>query len=123
VYQSVSGVSGALYKVSFDLVTRTAGDIRASWYGAAPAFQSAPGTYSYYRTRPASGDANIYIDGGTAFSGTVDNALILKVLTPSGGHKAGITIVNAQGGSTQNWLSDDGISGAAVSYILTATNS
>ncbi len=93
-------ISGALYKESFDLVSQTAGDVYIIIQNPVITFptHTVPATYTAYVIPSA--QTTFIIQGENGFRGSVDNASVKQVLTPS---TSGVTITNTQGGATYNW--------------------
>ncbi len=93
--------TGKLLKASITILSRTAGSITIR------AGSVDFGTFSTAATHTAYGvpttSYSYYIkNGSTAFAGTIDDASMKQVLTPS---NTGVTIVSTRGGTTYNWAS------------------
>ena len=69
--------AGDDFKITFTITDYTAGTVRArcgiTGYGA---WRSAAGTYT--ETITCTGDTKIYLDGGVAFTGKIDNVIIIQ---------------------------------------------
>jgi hypothetical protein len=108
---------GALYKLSFDLVTRTDGSVRMVFSGTPQSGGfTVPATYSIYRNLV--GYYPNYSLGGNGFSGTCDNASLKQVLNPSA---TGVTITSTIGGPTGGWTMDSGFNLNATSFTVTVS--
>lgn len=85
IFQSAVQTAGQLWKLQWDLVSRTAGLVRTVLDGGtAGTNQSVPATYITYRTLVNSGANNEGIIGSTSpFSGTIDNVFLWQVTAPS----------------------------------------
>ena len=104
-----------LYKISFDLVSRTSGSVSSYFLGSVSGFQTVPATYvGYYNLSDLY--PTLYLPGQDSFSGTCDNASVKKVTDPSA---TGVTITSARAGATFNWTSDGGINPNATSFTAT----
>jgi hypothetical protein len=95
LYRTVDDDSLKLLKVTIDVPTCTAGNMRISYAGYV---KTQTANDSYYMTG-ATTSQQVYL-GATGFSGTIDNLSIKQVIAPSA---TGVTIVNSKGGSTYNF--------------------
>jgi len=97
------GISGALYKTGFNVNAYTSGSFRIDIGGTfGPEYSSlSTSDYSFYLTQGGT-VKRVYLrcNGTVSFN----SATVKQVLTPSAD---GIVIVNAKGGSTENWLTRD----------------
>ncbi len=120
--QTVNGLAtGALYKRSATARSGTyTGDMNFTNFGGSLAFGAVftpvavENTYSQYIT--ATGTTDVFtLKRATTATGTgyYNAASEKQVLTPD---TSGATIVSAQGGSTFNWTSDDGIDPNSASF-------
>ena len=100
---ALSSPIGKLYKINLS-ITRTAGSgtILCTLGGYDYTANSATGIVNkYLNVISSSANNNSYYRSYSSFVGTVDNASVVQVLTPSA---TGVTIVNSKGGTTYNWL-------------------
>lgn len=101
------GTAGSLYKFTWDLVSCTAGGFRSrlssTIFGAA---RTVPATYVNYMTSGLTGSGVGFQSSGTS-SGTIDNAIVQKVLTPD------------TTGILASTLTDGGINANSATYTVT----
>jgi hypothetical protein len=113
---------GALYKSSFDL-TLTSGtaptvlekaNLGGSQLGGF--VNSVNGANTKYSTITTSATGVLQFQNASIAEFTVANLAVKKVNSPSA---TGVRIVDAQGSSTYNWTSNDGLDANSASYTLT----
>jgi len=78
INQTIAVVANKTYKVDFDVVV-TLGSIRAELGGNIAAASSASGSYSAVLTPTAGGSQALFIYGGGAFSGSIDNVSVKEI--------------------------------------------
>ena len=78
VYQNGVTVVGKIYKITYTIVSRTSGSVRALAGTIGGTFQSTPNTYIEYLT--ATGNVSIGIQANADFVGSIDNVSVKEVL-------------------------------------------
>ena len=75
IYQDISLTIGKTYKITFTISAYSAGNIRPMCGSTTlGTYRSAAGTYS--EILECTGNSYVYIDGGTAFTGKIDNVTV-----------------------------------------------
>lgn len=105
---------GFLYKnnVTINVIT---GGVTVEFGAGADYYRGTSAVHTVYGTAVTDASPFSFI---STLQGTIDNVSLKQVLTPSA---IGVTIVSTQGGTTQNWASNDGIDANAGSFVLTIT--
>lgn len=108
---------GILYKnsVAISAITGSVSLGREANIGTTIANYTTTGTKTSYVTANAQA-IGIKRTVSSSCNATFDDFSSVPVLTPSA---TGVTIVSSQGGSTYNWLSNDGLDANSASYTLT----
>lgn len=111
--------AGMLYKRSYEKsTTATSSVFRISSAGGvqSPGDTDLQTGFKYSTVIP--NYTHVYARNASAGTTDVTTFTIQQVLTPS---ETGVTIVNSQGGSTFNWVSDSGINPNSTSFTATIT--